>query len=169
MIAVGKKGFSFFKKRAAVINAYTGLNGRYSAEIADKIAKDLLDIFISHEVDSVYVAYTRYGTELINRAVLEKFLDIDAGSAKSEKCISEPDAEGVLEKLIPRYLSIKVRLMILEAFTSEHAARAIAMKMATDNAKELLTDLVLLRNKVRQAAITQDIMEIISSSEALKG
>ncbi|TBR16345.1 F0F1 ATP synthase subunit gamma [bacterium] len=68
-----------------------------------------------------------------------------------------------------RYLSAKIKLVISEAFSSEHSARTVAMKMATDNANELLQKLTLLRNKVRQASITQDMMEIISSAEALKG
>jgi F-type H+-transporting ATPase subunit gamma len=81
----------------------------------------------------------------------------------------EPDLKGILGEILPNYISMKFKLMLMEAFTAEHSARTLAMKSATDNAKELLESLVLLRNKVRQANITQEIMEIISSSEALKG
>jgi F-type H+-transporting ATPase subunit gamma len=81
----------------------------------------------------------------------------------------EPDIDGILAQIIPKYISMKLRLIILESFTSEHSARVIAMKTATDNAKDLLQNLVVLRNKVRQASITQDLMEIISSTEALRG
>jgi F-type H+-transporting ATPase subunit gamma len=88
---------------------------------------------------------------------------------KPVEYIAEPDLKSILEDLIPRYLKIKMQLIFLEAFTSEHAARTVSMKTATDNAKDLLEGLVLFRNKVRQAGITQDILEITSSAEALKG
>ena len=71
--------------------------------------------------------------------------------------------------MIPQYLKVKMRLILLESFTSEHASRTVAMKAATDNAKELLERLILSRNKIRQAAITQEILEISSSVEALRG
>ncbi len=86
-----------------------------------------------------------------------------------EKWIYDPARAAILAELIPRYSRMKLRLLLVEGFASEHSSRTLAMKLATDNAKELLQGLVLLRNKVRQARITQDIMEIISSAEALKG
>ena len=83
--------------------------------------------------------------------------------------IFEPNRARILEEMVPQYIAFKMRAVFLEAFTSEHAARTVAMKAATENARELLHKLILLRNKVRQANITRDILEIISSAEALKG
>ena len=75
----------------------------------------------------------------------------------------------ILDELVVRYVNLKFRLMLLEAFTAEHASRTVAMKMATENARDMLQSLTLLRNKVRQAKITEEMLDIISSAEALKG
>jgi len=170
LILIGKKGFNYFKRGGInILNTYMGLNGRYSAKVCDEITKYLTGIYLSHEVDEIRVAHTHYKTALIHKPVINKFLNIEIGDAGQEEYIYEKSKERVLEELIPKYLSLKMRQFILDAFTSEHSARTVAMKTATDNADELLRILTLLRNKVRQANITQDIMEIIASAEALKG
>jgi F-type H+-transporting ATPase subunit gamma len=89
-------------------------------------------------------------------------------SASADFMILEPDAAGVADKLIPKYLEERFRLMMLEALTSEHAARMFAMKTATDNADELMDTLTLMRNKARQAAITKEVIEVASGTEAMK-
>jgi F-type H+-transporting ATPase subunit gamma len=81
----------------------------------------------------------------------------------------ESGARGILADVLPMYLSNCLRLMFLESLTSEYSARMVAMKAAKDNARELMSDLILLRNKIRQASITKEVIEIISSVEALKG
>lgn len=171
LVAIGRKGLNYFKKRGMqILNSYIGLNGRYSNEISGEIANTLINIFLSGQVDEVYVAYTRYETALIHKPVIKKFLNIEVPpEGRKIKYILEPDKERILEELLPRCISIQTRFFLLEAFTSEHAARTVAMKTATDNANELLDRLILQRNKVRQANITQEMMEIISSAEALKG
>jgi F-type H+-transporting ATPase subunit gamma len=83
--------------------------------------------------------------------------------------ILEPGAESILEKVIPAYISAKIKGILLDAFTSEHSQRMVAMKSATDNAVELIDNLTLLRNKARQAAITTEIIEVSSAAEELKG
>jgi len=172
LIAVGRKGLNYFKKKGLELqNTYLGLNGRYSQDLSDKIANNLISAFLTKEVDEVYIAYTHFQTALIHKPVLIKFLNLDVRNDSDEKMeyILEPNRERIIEELIPKYISMKMKLVILEAFTSEHSSRTVAMKTATDNAKDLLESLTLLRNKVRQANITQEIMEIISSSEALRG
>jgi len=170
LVIVGKKGFNYFKNRGVrVTNTYLGLNGRYSAEIADDISNSLVAGFLSGETDEAYLAYTRFETTLSHKPVIKKFLNIEVPPAPGIEYLLEPSKERVLEDLAPRYIAMSMKVALLEAFTSEHAARTIAMKTATENAEELLENLILLRNKVRQANITQDIMEIIASSEALKG
>ena len=170
LILIGKKGFNYFKKEnASILNAYLGLNGRYSSQVCDEITKYLTDIYLSGQVDEIRVAYTHYKTALILKPEIEKFLNIETNEAEEEEYIYEKSKERVLEEIIPKYISLKMKQFILESFTSEHSARTVAMKTATDNADELLRILTLLRNKVRQANITQEIMEIIASAEALKG
>ena len=170
LVCVGRKGFNYFKRNNFnILNTYIGMNGRFSDKVCLAITDNLVDIFVSGKSAYVYVAYTHFKTALVNEPKVEKILNIESVSGIKTEYILEPDMEAILNEIIPKYISMKLRLIILEAFTAEHSARTIAMKTATDNAKELLQGLVLLRNKVRQANITQEILEIISSSEALKG
>jgi F-type H+-transporting ATPase subunit gamma len=103
------------------------------------------------------------------RPMIEKLLPIECAICKPTKFFLEPDYMGILNELIPFYASQKLRQELLNAFTSEHSERTVAMRSATDNAKTLMETLILLRNKVRQATITTEVLEIISSAEALKG
>ena len=131
---------------------------------------NLTNLFLSKQADEIYFVYTRFKNALTNQVVVEKFLNIDIkpGESKNEYIV-EPNISRVMEELIPEYLAARVRLALLESFTSEHASRLVAMRTATENAKDLLNSLVLLRNKVRQASITREIIEIVSAAEALKG
>lgn len=170
LIAVGKKGLNYFKKCGVeIINSYPGLSGRFSEAVSKEITHILIDIFMNREVDEVHIAYNHFQTLLIHNPIIVKFLNLEKTKGGKEiEYISEPDIHTVLQGLLLRYISVKLSTILLEAFTAEHAARTVAMRMATDNAKDLLTNLTLLRNKVRQAGITQDMMEIIAASEALR-
>ena len=101
--------------------------------------------------------------------MIKKILPLESPGGIKSEYILEPSIEEIFEMLIPRYLTVSFRLLLLESFASEHSSRVVAMKTATENADELLDALTLLRNKVRQANITQEIMEIVASAEALKG
>ncbi len=170
LIAIGRKGFKYFKSRGIqAANSYIGLNGRYSETIADDAGHTLINAYLNKEVDEVYIAYTHFETVLRVKSVLVKFLNIEHTAGVAAEYIFEPNISRILEELVGRYLLIKMRLVLLDSFTSEHSARTVAMKAATDNAEDLLHSLTQLRNKVRQASITQEMMEIISSVEALKG
>jgi F-type H+-transporting ATPase subunit gamma len=171
LLIIGKKGFNYFKKHSGVeiLNSYIGLNGKYSEKVAKEIINVLTNNYISQAADEVYVAYTHFQTALLHKPVVEKLLDLIVQPGEPRDYIYDPGRERILEALIPRFVGMKFRLMLLEAFTSEHAARTISMKMATENAHDMLQSLTLLRNKVRQAKITEEMLEIISSAEALKG
>lgn len=170
LVIIGKKGYNYFKNyKGGILHTYLGLNGRYSDKVCQAINKALCDLFLSHQADEVYIAYTYFKNALTNRPQIEKFLNIEVASGEKTDYILEPGISRILEELVPEYLALKMRLILLEAFTSEHASRLVAMKTATENAVELLHQLVMLRNKVRQANITREIIEIISSVEALKG
>jgi len=171
LITVGKEGFRHFRKHGyEVSRSYLELYGRFSAGISEKITSELTGMFLRNEVDEVFIAYTHFDSTLRHKPIVEKFLNIEhIGKSESDFLIMEPNEDRVLEELLPKYLSEKVRLMMLDSFTSEHAARMIAMKAATDNAKELIDKLTLLKNKARQAAITREVTEIAMSAEALKG
>jgi F-type H+-transporting ATPase subunit gamma len=170
LILVGQKGMTYFRSRPVTIaNSYIGLNGKFNQDFCDKISTELSNLFLSGQVGSIYLAYTYFKNSLIQKPVIEQFLSIQPKAVKPIEYIAEPDLKSILADLVPQYLKVKLQLVLLESFTSEHAARTVSMKTATDNAKELLDGLVLFRNKVRQAGITQDILEITSSAEALRG
>ncbi|MFH0858643.1 MAG: ATP synthase F1 subunit gamma [Candidatus Omnitrophota bacterium] len=170
LVCIGRKGFNYFRrKNLNILHTYMGMNGRYTQEIAGGITDKLVDIFVSGKAREVYIAYTHFKTALIHKPMVEKFLNIERIPQKETEYILEPDKQAILDEIFPKYICMKLKLIILEAFTAEHSARTVAMKTATDNAGDLLQSLVLWRNKVRQANITREITEIISSSEALKG
>lgn len=169
LFCVGRKGFNHFrKKNIDIAQGYIGLTGRFNEEITRKIFKDLTSIYLSGKVDEVWFAYTDFESASRHKVVIEKFLNMEAPQGVRSDYILEPDAKGVLEELIPEYLFGKVKAVLLEAFASEHSSRMLAMGQATNNARELLEGLILRRNKMRQANITKEIIEIISSAEVLR-
>jgi F-type H+-transporting ATPase subunit gamma len=170
LVCIGRKGYNYFKKyNLEILNSYIGMNGRYSDKTSSEISGYLIDIFTSAKAAAVYIAYTHSYTALIHKPMINKFLNLERSNLPKVDYILEPGINDILDEIIPQYIAMNFKMIILDAFNAEHSARTLAMKTATDNAKELLRGLVLLRNKVRQANITQEIMEIISSSEALKG
>ncbi len=171
LVAIGRKGFSYFNSRGIKIShAYLGLQGRYSRETAEEIAKTITGAFLSKKTDEVYIAHTHFDATLKYKPKLQKLLNIERTAEEREIAyIFEPDAGRILEEMIPAYISAKIKGILLDAFTSEHSQRMVAMKSATDNAVELIDNLTLLRNKARQAAITTEIIEVSSAAEELKG
>ena len=170
LIAVGKKGANYFKKRGLPLKErFLELNGRYSDEISDNILKVLTGIYQSCEADEIYIAYTRFESLSKVRTAVEKILKIELPVADlRDDYIFEPEPAAIIDELMPVYLSCKMKSVLLNSFASENAGRMMAMGEATNNAGELLDTLVLSRNKLRQANITSEIMEIVSSAESLR-
>lgn len=170
VLAIGRKGFNCFKKKNFSLPlVYVEPQGNYVGLLLEKITSDLTNLFLTGEADEIYLAYCRFVSASRQEVKIEKFLSIDYAPDLQEEYILEPDAKSLLDEIIPAYISAKMKACLLEAKTSEHAARIISMSEATSNAEELLDNLILLRNKVRQAGITRELIEIISSAEALKG
>ena len=170
LILVGRKAVNYFrKKNIPILHQYVGLNGRYDNIISDEITGILTKLFVSQKADQIFIAYTYFHTGFQQDAVIDKFLEIGLTASRAGIYLLEPNFAQLVDAIAMRYLIGKMRLVFLQAFTSEHATRSLAMRTATSNGEELLEGLVLLRNKVRQANITQEMLEIISSSEALKG
>ena len=115
------------------------------------------------------MAYTHFGGVLRHKPILQKILEIETPDEPVLEYLAEPDMKMIFHKILPKYITEKTRHIMLDAFTSEHASRMVAMKTAKDNAAELIDTLTLLRNKARQAAITKEIIDIVMSAEALKG
>ena len=176
-IAIGKKGADFLRKKGYnVIFDGSELFDDLTFERVAKIANMIMGLFTDGEYDHVDVIYNRFknaGTQILTE---EQFLPIEvdqlaeeAGPVSNVDYIFEPTKEYIVEELIPRSLKLQFYKAILDSHASEHGARMTAMHKATDNATELLKELSLQFNKARQAAITNEILEIVGGAEALKG
>lgn len=138
--------------------------------IAQPALRESLDLFLSGEVDAVYVLYTRFISTVKQEVTLEQLLPITAPANQSSMARTyEPEPDKLLDLAIRRMLEAQVYQAVLEARASEQASRMLAMKNATDNASDLIEDLTLAFNNARQAAITQELAEITAGTEAING
>jgi len=174
LVLVGKKGRDYFKRRRyPVLSVHTPVPAEASIEFARALTRELIDRFVAGEVDRVELMFTRFISALQRRVVVETFLPVGAASAEGRApgggTIFEPDAESLFGELLPRYATAKLFAALADALASEHSARMVAMGSARKNAGELLDLLVLRRNRLRQAVITKELLEIVGGAEALKG
>ena len=174
IIYVGKKGYRYFTKRGyAAAESYLDLAGRPNITKADEIGRALMQRFLDGKVGSIQLLYSQFRSATSFKPTITQWLPITLRSQSTVhspqiEYIFEPSPERVFDDLLPRWALATFRLVMLEAFTSEHSARMIAMKNATDNAEEILKSLTTQRNKIRQAAITKELAEIVGTAEALK-
>jgi len=168
--AFGRKAVSHYRKRGMpASHVFAGFHGRLKSDFHTNIYRRLEEDFLKGEVSEIHIAYTVFPNAMKRHPKVGKLLSIEVPPAKDSNFTIESGQKGIVADVVPMYASNKLRLMMLESFTSEHSARMVAMKAAKDNARELMGDLILLRNKLRQTVITREIIEIISSAEALKG
>lgn len=173
ILPVGKKAFEYFgRTKMKVNNAFRETFLSLNAETGFTMAEQVLESFKKREFDAVEIVYNKFknaGTQLLTA---EQFLPINvndfaqAGAAKNDY-IFEPSQTEILEELVPRILKTTLYRTLLDSFASEHGARMVAMDKATDNAGELLKALRLQYNRARQAAITNEISEIVGGAAAL--
>jgi F-type H+-transporting ATPase subunit gamma len=178
LIAVGRKAESYFRYREFNVDAaFTGFTDQPSYEDARQIGAAATSAFLAGDTDVVEIIYTEYrsaGVQVVVRQTLMPLArDAIAESPDGEVTVAasyefEPDPEGILDLLLPRYVDSRVYAALLNAAASEHTARQRAMKAATDNADDLITSLSRVMNRARQDAITTEIMEIVSGSESLR-
>jgi F-type H+-transporting ATPase subunit gamma len=181
VIYIGKKGYRYFTRRGyPAAESYLDLAGRPDIAKAEAIGRSLMERFLSGRVASIQLLYAHFASSTVYRPTLMQWLPITLNAESSvgrkqkaegsepEEYIFEPSPQRVFEDLLPRWAIAKFQLVMLESFTSEHSARMIAMKNATDNAEDLLKALTIQRNKIRQAGITKEISEIVGTAEALK-
>lgn len=172
IIAIGRVARDFFLKRgASVVLDIVGVADQPSFTDIKDIASKAVNMFADGTFDELYMYYSHY-VSAIQQDVTEKKLlpltDIAASSSKLTSYEFEPSAEEILEVLLPQYAESLIYGALLDSKASEHAARMTAMKNATDNAKELINNLSLVYNRARQAAITQEITEIVGGASALE-
>jgi F-type H+-transporting ATPase subunit gamma len=171
---VGKKGLTYFRFRdVSIEQSFLGVTDQPTYEQAREVAAAVSSAFNAGEVDAVEVVYTQFLSAGSQRVVTRRLMPLDASALESADTGSgsyefEPDPDGILERLLPRYAEARLFAALLDASASEHAARQRAMKSATDNADELRTTLSRIMNRARQDAITTEIMEIVGGAEALR-
>ncbi len=172
VVTLGKKASAFFRNIKVEIAGHAQDLGE-KPQIEDLIGsiKIMLDAYRDQKVDRVYIAYNDFINTMIQKPVVDQLLPLPPTEDEEVRdiwdYIYEPDAETLLDTVLVRYIEALVYQSVLENLASEHAARMIAMKNATDNAGELIDELTLAYNKARQAAITQEISEIVGGAAAV--
>ncbi|REJ19842.1 MAG: F0F1 ATP synthase subunit gamma [Bacillaceae bacterium] len=171
VIAIGKVGRDFFKKRGMpVVEEIVGLGDDISFSDIKEIASNTVKLFEDGKVDEIYMFFNHYVSAIQQEVTEKKLLPLSdiAANKKMTSYEFEPSQEDILAVLLPQYAESLIYGALLDSKASEHAARMTAMKNATDNAKELINTLTLSYNRARQAAITQEITEIVGGASALE-
>ena len=169
IIPVGKKGRDYCEKRGYnVIQDYVGVDNYNMLTITEEISKVIVDRYQEEKLDEVYIIYNKFISALRSDLTLSKVIPITRLEGEENRgYIFEPSAEEVLSSLLPRYIGVTVYQAVLNNTASEHSARKNAMKNANENAEDMIRQLDLKYNRERQAAITQEITEIVGGAEAL--
>ena len=169
LITVGRKGRDFMLRCGGeIIAEFTGIPDRPALTDITPIARTVIEDFLAGTFDQVIIAYTRFINTLVQKPVLRQLLPLRTGEERVEgEYIYEPDPQTILGQVLPRFTELQVYQAILESIASEQSARMVAMRNATDNAEALVDDLTLSYNRVRQEAITKEIMDIAGGAEAL--
>jgi F-type H+-transporting ATPase subunit gamma len=170
--AVGKKSYQYFQRQPwEVKHHWIDLFRNVQFTHAEEIATAAMEMFLSGEVDRVYVAYNEFKSAIQAKPIVQPLLPIQrvelAEGDTAEDYIYEPSADALLKSLLPHYVRHLIFQALLESAGAEHAARMTAMDSATNNASDLIESLTLTMNRVRQASITTEIIEVVSGAEAL--
>ena len=173
LVTVGRKGRDFFRRRsvkitAEYVNIFRQLEFSHAKELADKI----IELYTSEAVDAVDVVYNEFKSMMIQNVKVERYLPVEPiaaaeGEFLADYIYEQPPSE-ILNTLLPRYVEVEVFRAFLESQAAEYAARMTAMDSATNNADELIESLRLKLNRLRQAGITKEIIEVVSGAEALE-
>jgi F-type H+-transporting ATPase subunit gamma len=173
LVLVGKKGEDFFRRQSwPILKVYKGLQGRMNLEVVRDLTDYLINLFVSGEADHVQMLYTRFKSMVSYKLGVADFLPINP--PKSDKIVTrqyifEPDPKQIFGALMPAYALTIIQMALADSLASEHGTRMIAMSLATRNAEEMVDTLTLQYNKARQGAITKELLEVVSGSEALRG
>jgi F-type H+-transporting ATPase subunit gamma len=175
LLTIGKKGFDYFRKqKITMLPEQNNLFNDLTFDNVTIVAEQVMKSFTLMEFDRVELIYNQFKNAAVQNLTNEAFLPVETvprGKVKTTPVdyIYEPGKEEIIKELIPKSLKIQFYKAVLDSFVAEHGARMTAMHKATDNATGLIRDLTLQYNKARQAAITNQILEVVSGAEALRG
>ena len=172
---VGRKGRDFFGRRGfEILFDTTGVFQKLRYQDAQAIAQTAMEAFLSGQVDRAMLVYNEFKSAMTQRVVVEQLLPIQRAAVDESSTppnqidyLYEPAPQEIFNQLLPRYVEVQVYRALLESNAAEHAARMTAMDTATKNSSDMIADLTLYMNKVRQAAITREIIEVVSGAQAL--
>jgi F-type H+-transporting ATPase subunit gamma len=175
MYVVGRKGIAYYRfRRRDLARSWTGVSDQPRYDSAREIAETALAAFLEQEVDEIHMVFADFVSAMVQRPTAVRVIPlvVEEGTERPPQplpmYVFEPDVESVLDALLPRYVAARIFTAMLESAASEWSARRRAMSAATDNAEQLVESLTREYNQARQAAITQEIMEIVGGAEALQ-
>ena len=174
LIPVGRKGRDFFRRKLKTTHARVDVFSRFDMSLAVKISADVIPPFVSEEYDELYLLYNEFVNVAVHRPSVVRLFPLPSIGREEEiepdkrlDYIYEPSEEVLLEKLLPMYVHVLIYRALVETSAGENGARMVAMDNATRNCEELIQTLTLKYNKVRQSAITAELMDIVGGTEAL--
>jgi F-type H+-transporting ATPase subunit gamma len=168
---VGRRGRDFFKRRRFRVNAeHVGLPQPLKYPVVQGMAKSFIEGFLSGRFDHVYLLYNEFKSVIQQRIVVQGLLPLDRPALQDRTpavgYLYEPGPQAIFDELLPKYVEVQVWRALLESAAAEHGARMAAMDAATNNASDMIDRLTLYMNKVRQAAITKEIIEVVSGASS---
>ncbi|HEY3278130.1 MAG TPA: ATP synthase F1 subunit gamma [Syntrophorhabdaceae bacterium] len=170
---IGRKAKDYLQRRKVDIAKELTDIKKVDQGLVDTLGTELIDLYLGGEFDKVYLSYTRFITPIKQEIMFDEFIPLSMGEAAqgddTGDYLYEPSREGIVEALIPKYISTKIYYALIESQTSEHAARMASMENATSNCGEIVKYLTLVYNKRRQESITSEMMDIVGGAEALRG
>ena len=171
LIIVGRKGLEFMRRnRQNIIAEFTNLGDHPSLLDTLPISRIIIDDYTNGTIDATYIAYTQFINTLVQKATILPILPVQPAKLRPSENVDyiyEPNAEQVLDGLLPRFVEMQIHHAILQAIASEQSARMMAMRNATDNANDLISELTLINNKARQESITKELLDITGGAAAL--
>jgi F-type H+-transporting ATPase subunit gamma len=173
LMTIGRKGYEFLRNRHTVRKHHGNIFSTLSYQTAALVAQELIEGYLAEEYDQVFIIYNAFKSVMSQDITLEQLLPIapqeKEGEEQGVEYIYEPSKAALLDELLPKHIEVQVFKSLLESVASEHGARMTAMDAASKNATEMIGKLTLIYNRARQAAITTELMEIISGAESIKG
>jgi len=173
---IGRKSRDYFKRKYQITNARADVMSKFDMTLAQEISEDVITPFINEEFDELYIIYNEFVNVSQQRPVAVRLLPLpsvgqeeDVDPEKHMDYEYEPSDEAIIEKILPMYLRVLIYRALVETSAGENGARMAAMDNATRNCDEMISTLTLQYNKVRQSAITAELMDIVGGTEALKG
>ena len=171
-VVIGRKGRDFASRSNIEIRlAFADMGDTPSLADIEEIAEVVISDYENGDVDEVHISYSKFISTVVQQPTIRKLLPVEpvAVASNTGGYIYEPNPVQILDSLLPKFVQVQIHHAILESIGSEHSARMVAMSSATDNATEMIQGLVLLMNKVRQASITTELLDIVGGVAALEG